>query len=129
MWYPETHRVLRNGGCTGFTSWTKPGWIQSVQQAVPSYTPPPFQSRPWCDPEAIKVNLEMIGFAKVNVMTLDFTTNEEDIEGYLELLKLLLSKILVGDNADAYEKLMRAKYERGDMGMNWQALVVSAVKP
>lgn len=71
----------------------------------------------------------MIGFAKVNVMTLDFTTNEEDIEGYLELLKLLLSKILVGDNADAYEKLMRAKYERGDMGMNWQALVVSAVKP
>lgn len=71
----------------------------------------------------------MIGFSKVDVSTLEFKTNEEDIEGYLELMKLLLSKVLVGKSADAYDKLMRAKHERGEMGMNWQALVVSAVKP
>ena len=65
----------------------------------------------------------------MNCMTLDFRTNEEDIEGYLELMKLLLSKVLVGEKADAYDNLMRAKYERGEMGMDWQALVVSAVKP
>ena len=71
----------------------------------------------------------MIGFSKVNVSTLEFRTDEKDIEGYLELMKLLLTKVLVGENADAYDKLMRAKSERGEMGMDWQALVVSAVKP
>ena len=126
---PETYRVLRNGGHTGFTCWTKPGWVPSVQEAVPSWTPPPFIQSPWCNSEAIKSNLEMIGFSKVDVSTLEFKTNEEDIEGYLELMKLLLSKVLVGKSADAYDKLMRAKHERGEMGMNWQALVVSAVKP
>lgn len=124
----ETHRVLRNGGRTGFTCWTKPGWVPSIQEAVPSFTPPPFLSSPWCDPEAIRTNLEMIGFSKVNVTTLEFTTNEEDIEGYLELMKLLLTKVLVGEYADAYNNLMRAKYERGEMEMDWQALVVTAMK-
>ncbi len=125
----EIHRVMRNGGRTGFTCWTKPGWIPSVQEVVPSYTPPPFLSNPWCIPDAIRTNLETIGFSNVNFETLDFRTNEGDIEAYLELMKLLLSKVLIGENADAYDKLMRAKYERGEMGMDWQALVVSAVKP
>ena len=44
-------------------------------------------------------------------------------------MKLLLSQVLVGENADAYDKLIRAKYEHGEMAMEWQALVVSAVKP
>lgn len=86
-------------------------------------------SSPWCDPGAIRSNLKTIGFSEVSVKTLEFRTNEEDIEGYLELMKLLLSKVLVGEDADAYDKLMRAKYGRGEMGMDWQALVVSAVKP
>ena len=71
----------------------------------------------------------MIGFSEVNVSTIDFRTDEKDIEGYLELMKLLLTKVLVGENADAYDKLMRAKFDRGEMGMDWQALIVSAVKP
>ena len=71
----------------------------------------------------------MIGFSKVNISTLEFRTDEKDIEGYLELMKLLLTKVLVGENADAYDKLMRAKFDHGEMGMDWQALVVSAVKP
>ena len=120
---------MRNGGRTGFTCWTKPGWIPSVQEIVPSYTPPPFLSNPWCIPDAIRTNLETIGFSDVKVLPLEFRTNEEDIEGYLELMKLLLGKVLIGENADAYDELMRAKYERGEMGMDWQALVVSAVKP
>ena len=91
--------------------------------------PPPFLSNPWCNPDSIKSNLEMIGFSKVNVSTLEFRTDEKDIEGYLELMKLLLTKVLVGENADAYDKFMRAKFERGEMGMDWQALIVSAVKP
>lgn len=125
----EIHRVMRKGGGTGFTCWTKPGWIPSVQEVAPSYTPPPFLSNPWCIPDTIRTNLETIGFSNVNFVTLDFRTNEEDIEGYLELMKLLLSKVLIGENADAYDKLMRAKYERGEMGMDWQALVVTAMKP
>ena len=44
-------------------------------------------------------------------------------------MKLLLTKVLVGENADAFDKVMRAKFERGEMGMDWQALIVSAVKP
>ena len=70
-----------------------------------------------------------MGFSNVKCSTLDFRTNEEDIEGYLELIKLLLSKVLVGEKADAYDDLMRGKYKRGELGMDWQALVVSAVKP
>ena len=126
---PETHRVLRNGGRTGFTCWTKPGWLPSVQEAIPSYNPPPFLSSPWCDPVVIRKNLETVGFSDVGVETLDFRTDEGDIEGFLELMKLLLGRVLVGEYADIYDELMRGKYERGEMGMDWQALVVSAVKP
>ena len=71
----------------------------------------------------------MIGFSEVNVTTVEFRTDEWDIEGYLELMKLLLSKVLVGENADVYDKLIRTKHERGEMGMDWQALVVSVLKP
>ena len=113
----------------GFTCWTQPGWVPFVQEAVPSFVPPPFLSNPWCNPETIRNNLEAVGFSNVKCTTLDFRTNEEDIEGYLELMKLLLSKVLVGEKADAYDNLMRGKYKRGEMEMSWQALVVSAIKP
>ncbi len=96
---------------------------------MPSYNLPPFLSSPWCDPVAIRETLETVGFSNVGVETLDFRTSEADIEGFLELMKLLLGKVLVGEYAGIYEELMRGKYERGEMGMDWQALVVSAVKP
>ena len=121
--------MLRAGGRVGFTCWTKPGWVASVQEIVPSFKPPPFLSNPWCVPETVREKLETIGFSEVSCSTIDFTTDEEDVGGYLELMKLLLSKVLIGENADAYDQLMRAKHERGEMGMEWQALVVSAVKP
>ena len=37
----------------------------------------------------------MIGFSKVNVTTLETRTSEWDIEDYLELMKLLLSKVWI----------------------------------
>ncbi|KAK4692214.1 hypothetical protein P7C71_g4945, partial [Lecanoromycetidae sp. Uapishka_2] len=125
----ETHRILREGGRTGFTCWTKPGWIPSVQEVVPSFTGPPSLSGPWTDSEAIKATLTTIGFSGVEIKALNFRTNEGNVDNYLELMKLLLGKILIGEVADKYEKLMRGKFERGEMGMDWQALVVSAVKP
>lgn len=106
----------------------KPGWIPSVQEAVPTFVPPPFLSGAWCDAETIRRNLETIGFSNVDISNVEFRTDEEDVEGYLELMKLLLGKVLNGEKADAYDGLMRAKYEQGAMGMEWQALVVSAVK-
>ena len=36
--------------------------------------------------------------------------------------------ILVGENADAYDKIMKAKSERGKMELDWRALVESAVR-
>jgi ubiquinone/menaquinone biosynthesis C-methylase UbiE len=125
----ETHRVLRKGGYTGFTCWTKPGWIPSVMEAFPSFSPPSLLSSPWKDPDSIKANLSSLGFTDIIVSTLDFKTREENLEAYLELMKLLLAKLLVGENAAIYESHMRAKYARGEIEMSWQALVVSAVKP
>jgi ubiquinone/menaquinone biosynthesis C-methylase UbiE len=123
----ETHRILRKGGCMGFTCWTKPGWIPSVMEAFPSFSPPPLLSN-WKDPGAIKAILSSLGFEEITVSTLDFKTRETNLDAYLELMKLLLSKLLVGDNAVVYEKHMRAKYARGETEMSWQALIVSAVK-
>ena len=124
----ETHRVLRKGGCTGFTCWLKPGWIPSVREAFPSFSPPTLLSSPWKDSEAIKANLSSLGFKDTTASTLDFKTHEENLEAYLELMELLLSKLLVGENAAIYQKHMRAKYARGETEMSWQALIVSAVK-
>lgn len=65
------------------------GWVPFIQEAVPPFDPPASLSSPWCDPEA---NLETIGFSKVNVTSVEFRTKKWDSEGYLELMKLLLSE-------------------------------------
>jgi ubiquinone/menaquinone biosynthesis C-methylase UbiE len=124
----ETYRILRKGGCTSFTCWTKPGWVPSVVEVFPSFSPPPLLSGPWKDPDAIKANLSSLGFTKITVSTLDFKTREANLEAYLELMKLLLAKLMVGENAAIYDNHMRAKYSQGETEMSWQALVVSAVK-
>lgn len=112
----------------GFTCWTKPGLIPSIKEVFPSFTSPSALSSPWKDPDAIKANLSSLGFKEVTVSTISFITREENLEAYLELMKMLLAKVLVGDNAAVYDDHMKAKYERGDIEMSWQALVVSAVK-
>ncbi len=124
----ETHRILRQGGYAGFTCWTQPGWVPSVMEAFPSFSPPSLLSSPWKDPDAIRTNLSSLGFTDITASTLDFKTREEHLDGYLELMKLLLAKLLVGENAAIYDKHMRAKYARGEIEMSWQALIVSAVK-
>lgn len=125
----ETHRILRKGGYAGFTCWTSPGWVPSVVEAFPSFTPPPLLSGTWKDPETIKANLSSLGFAEITISTLDFKTREENLDAYLELMEILLAKLLVGENAKVYENHMRAKYARGETEMSWQALIVSARKP
>lgn len=81
---------------------------------------------PWGDADVITDNLESIGFEGVKVSKLDFEIAERDIVGFLELMRLLLGKVLEGENGERYEKLIKGKAERGDMRMRWQALVVSA---
>lgn len=124
----ETHRILRKGGRTGFTCWTKPGWLPSIQEVAPSFTLPPVLSGLWSDPEAIKTELTALGFSGIETTVFDFRTNEDNVDNYLELMNLLLGKVFVHDTVVAYEKLMRGKHERGEMEMDWQALIVSAVK-
>lgn len=124
----ETHRVLRKGGCFGFTCWAKPGWLPPLKEAIPSITLPPTLEGAWKDPDAIRTNLSSTGFTDIKVTALDFETREEDVDQYLGLMKILLAKALVGENAVAYERQTRAKYAQGDKTLFWQALVVSAVK-
>ena len=121
-------RVLRKEGTVGFTCWTKPGWVPSFQDVVPDFALPSPLFSQWKDPDAIKANLSSIGFSNINIQTLAFKTHEQNLDAYLELMKLLLSKVLVGDTATKYDDHMRGKYERGDVEMTWQALVVTAIK-
>lgn len=54
---------------------------------------------------------------------------EWDTEGSLELMKLLSTKVLVSENAKIYDKLIKAKYGRGEMdirlaGARWKCCEV-----
>lgn len=95
---------------------------------LPAFKGPPSLSGPWSNPEDIKEHLTTIGFSNIETTHFDFKTNESNVDNYLELMQLLLGKFLVGEVGDAYDKLMRGKAERREMGMDWQALIVSAVK-
>ena len=112
----------------GFTCWTEPGWMSSIKDAIPSFTPPSALSSPWKDPDTIKANLASLGFADIKISDLDFETRESNLDAYLELMKLLLPKLLTGENATAYDHHMKAKYEKKEIEMSWKALVVSATK-
>lgn len=125
----ETHRLLRPSSTIGFTAWLSPGFIPSVREIIPSFTGPPSLSGPWTQPSSIQSTLLELGFTDISVQRLEFETDEEDVEAYLELMKLLLPKLLVGTKeGEEYEALMRGKKEKGEMRMQWVALVVSARK-
>ncbi|KAL6715547.1 hypothetical protein ACLMJK_006508 [Lecanora helva] len=125
----ETYRILRSGGRMGFTCWTEPGWIPSIKEIIPSFNPPTALASPWKDPNAIEGNLASLGFTDIMVSTLNFKTRDENLDSYLELMRLLLPKLLTGETAVAYDDHMREKYRKGDTEMSWQALIVSATKP
>ena len=108
------------GGRTGFTCWTEPGGVPSGPRSQSRLSiHPRFLIEPLVRiPRAVrrkKPRNDKVS-RKSNVAAVDSRTHEWDIEGYLELLKLLLREVLVDENADAYDKLMRAEYESGEMG-------------
>ena len=113
----------------GFTCWTEPGWMSSVTEVIPSFTPPSALSSPWKDPETIKENLSSLGFEDITVSNLRFETRESNLDAYLELMKLLLPKLLSGENATKYDNHMKAKHEKKELEMSWRALIVSATRP
>lgn len=99
-----------------------------MKEAFPDFTSPSALPGPWKDPDAIKSNLSSLGYKDIIVSTLNFTTREENLAAYLELMKLLLTKLLAGEKAAVYDNHMKAKYQRGEIEMSWQALIVSAIK-
>ena len=124
----DSHRVLRPGGTIGFTTWTKPGFIPSIMAVFPDFNPgaTPVAGE-WRDAQKMTEILTAIDFHNVEVNPVDFETNEEDIDGYLELMSdFLMAKFLQqGDNKEKYTQYMR---QPGKMKMAWQALVVTARK-
>lgn len=125
----ETHRLLAPKGVMGFTSWISPGFIPSVREVYPEFKGPPSLYGCWARETDITSTLTDIGFVDIVVREIGFETEEEDVEAYLELMRLLLPKLLVQTvEGEEYERRTRGKRERGEMGMRWEALVVSARK-
>lgn len=126
----ETHRVLQSRGVAGFTCWIKAGWLPSVLETFPDFKPPGLlQTYPWKEPASIRDILKEIGFVDVEVEEHDFTTRLTEVDGFLELMVLLMPGLLNGENLEKYERHMRQEAEKAPVEMSWQALIVSARKP
>ena len=128
----ETYRILRTGGVAGFTCWVRTGWLPGIVATFPDFKPPGLlQTYPWKEPRSIEGILGEIGFVDVVVREHDFTTrlSEGGVDGFLELMALLMPGLLNGENLEQYERYMKAQVEKQPIEMSWQALVVSAKKP
>lgn len=124
----DSYRITKTGGIFGFTTWTKPGFIPSIMTVFPDFKPgaTPVAGE-WRDAQNMTGILTAVGFHDVEVKPVDFETNEEDIDGYIELMSdFLMAKFLQqGDNKEKYAQYMR---QPGKMKMAWQALIVTARK-
>ena len=124
----DSYRITKTGGTFGFTTWTKPGFIPSIMTVFPDFKPgaTPVAGE-WRDAQNMTGILTAVGFHDVEVKPVDFETNEEDIDGYIELMSdFLMAKFLQqGDNKEKYAQYMR---QPGKMKMAWQALIVTARK-
>jgi SAM-dependent methyltransferase len=129
----ETYRVLQDGGVAGFTCWVRTGWLPGVVAVFPNFEAPGLlQTYPWKEPRSIEGILGEIGFVDVVVREHDFTTrlSEGGVDGFLELMALLMPGLLNGENMQKYERYMKAQVEKQPvLEMSWQALIVSARKP
>ena len=126
----ESRRILKPGGVLGFTTWVRLGWMASMKAVFPDFNPgaTPVAGE-WRDGDKMKEILQALGFEGVKVEECAFETNDEDVEGYLELFAGSLMKLFfekAGEDAKAgYEEHIR---QPGNMKMKWMALVVTAVK-
>ena len=128
----ETHRILRSGGVMGTTCWVKAGWIPSVMATFPNFKPPGLlKTDTWKEPDSIKGVLRGIGFEDVRVEEHAFVTRPGvgNVDGFLELMGLLMPALLNGENAGKYGRYMRDQVQEGGAEMSWMALIVSARKP
>ena len=128
----ETYRILQTGGVAGFTCWVRTGWLPGIVAVFPDFEPPGLlQTYPWKEAASIREILGEIGFVDVVVREHDFTTrlSAGGVDGFLELMALLMPGLLNGENLEKYERYMKAEAEKRPVEMSWQALIVSARKP
>ncbi|KAJ7079386.1 S-adenosyl-L-methionine-dependent methyltransferase [Mycena belliarum] len=126
----ESFRVLKSGGKVGMTTWITPGWLPSMQAAIPSWTPPPlFTSGPMASTEAITGLLRAAGFVGIEVKPISFE-HSESVARYFKHMKPLLEKLLGGEKpSETYEAYMRERHGDGDLTLTWEAFVITAEKP
>lgn len=74
----------------------------------------------------INQTLGEIGFRDVKIAEYDFTTCETDVDGYLQLMRVLLANTLTGEKGDEYAAYMKEEYGTSGVEMAWQALIVTA---
>jgi SAM-dependent methyltransferase len=127
----EMYRVLKPGGHLGFTAWDKTGWPRGLHGAGIKF-PVPLTSV-WTEEAYIKKFLggEYFSFADVHVENLAFETVHEDVEGFLELMNVLLGNKLKEGDFDKYCEFVRKdSAEEGKKGWEgkWQATIVVATK-
>lgn len=126
----ESHRVLRKGGITSFTSWTKLGWLPTIQLADPSFATPAVTTGLWATPSFLTSTLLSLGFDDVKITPYDFICETRNLEGYMDGMKGFLGNVVKGEVEGRLRKLLEDERVGGDgiMRFSWAALIVSAVK-
>ena len=126
----ESHRILQPTGILGFTTWVMPGFMPSMKAVFPNFDPSATPvAGEWRDAEKIKEILNGLGFEDVKVEVCQFETEDEDVEGYLELFTDTLMKPFFA-KAGEQAKSKYGEYVRqpGNLKMQWTAFVVIAAK-
>lgn len=125
----ESLRILKPGGVLGFTTWMKPGFIESMKAVFPDYgmgaTP---LGGGWGNEEFVSKTIKELKVEDVKIENCNFQT-EGDADGYLELFINFLGKPFF-DMKGEEGKSQYAAYmkEPGRMKMSWTAMVVTARK-
>ncbi|KAJ7773616.1 S-adenosyl-L-methionine-dependent methyltransferase [Mycena maculata] len=125
----ESFRVLQPGGKLGITTWTVPGWLESMKAGVQGFVEPPmFTNGPMASKDSITALLTSTGFIKVDVQPITFDHTDSMVR-YLTYMKIVFAHLLVGETAEKYDTYMKGRYGEGNFTLTWQAFVVTAEKP
>ncbi|KAJ7286525.1 S-adenosyl-L-methionine-dependent methyltransferase [Mycena rebaudengoi] len=125
----ESFRVLKSGGILAFTTWVKPGWVDTVYAGVPGFTlPPVLTSDTWTSDKSLTELITTAGFKNILIKpcTFDITTN---CPTFVRDLRSSMDPMLAGEKGEMYEAFMKKTYGDGDFTLTWEALVITASKP